>query len=128
MLLENKIADVVCDFASQFMDQDSTYFTDLNLMTDVNQEGNMEVRIGHSLDPNKISMQLLNLQPCSQQYTFELESEIMPKSTIPDSQITGQHISCNICSFRTSSDLESQIHELGHSLDMDILKFIEDTK
>ncbi len=85
MLLENKIADVVCDFASQFMDQDSTYFTDLNLMTDVNQEGNMEVRIGHSLDPNKISMQLLNLQPCSQQYTFELESEIMPKSTIPDS-------------------------------------------
>lgn len=30
-------------------------------MTDVNQEGNMEVRIGHSLDPNKIAMQLLNI-------------------------------------------------------------------
>lgn len=34
-------------------------------MTDVNQDGNMEVRIGHSLDPNKISIQLLNLQPFS---------------------------------------------------------------
>lgn len=54
MLLESKIADLASEFASQFREEDevSTQFTDLNLMTDLTQDGQMEIRIGHQLNAN----------------------------------------------------------------------------
>lgn len=43
-------------------------------------------------------------------------------------QSINQHLSCYICTFRTADDRELQIHILGHTLDMDILKYIFDSK
>ena len=55
MNLETKIDDIYKQF-SEFTKNQDTDFTDLHLLTDKTEEGFMEVRVAHSLDPSQISL------------------------------------------------------------------------
>ena len=104
MNLESKLETVFKQF-KMFSDaqqqRESTCFTDLQLLTDTTEEGLMEVRISHSLDPSQISLQLLNLQPCSQLYTFNVT-----QTTQQEVSSVNKHLSCYVCQFRTHDDRE----------------------
>ena len=50
MNLETKLGEVLTQF-TQFTELD-TDFTDLHLLTDVTEEGMMEIRVAHTLDPS----------------------------------------------------------------------------